>query len=95
MNLYSLLQSTQNTPDAPCINISVSLADLPQLVVDTIDATRDGLLPLFMKAEEDRLLTEKEVCAKLKHKGNLRLESHTERAAHPCKGKRQHTLPTK
>lgn len=65
MNLYSLLQNTQNSPDAPCINISVSLADLHQLVVDTIDATRDRLLPLLMKAEEDRLLTKKEVCAKL------------------------------
>ncbi len=65
MNLYSLLQSTQNSPDAPCINISVSLADLHQLVVDTIDATRDRLLPLFMKAEEDRLFSKKEVCARL------------------------------
>ena len=65
MNLYSLLQNTQNSPDAPCINITVSLADLHQLVVDTIDATRDRLLPLFMKAEEDRLLTKKEVCARL------------------------------
>ena len=65
MDLYSLLQNTQNSPDAPCINISVSLADLHQLVVDTIDATRDRLLPLFMKAEEDRLLTKKEVCARL------------------------------
>lgn len=37
----------------------------PQLVVDTIDATRDRLLPLFMKADEDRLLTKKEVCVKL------------------------------
>ena len=64
MNLYSLLQSTQNSPDAPCINISVSLADLHQLVVDTIDATRDRLLPLFLKAEEDRLLTKKEVMEK-------------------------------
>ncbi len=65
MDLYSLLQNTQNSPDAPCINISVSLADLHQLVVETIDATRDRLLPLFIKAEEDRLLTKKEVCAKL------------------------------
>lgn len=65
MNLYNLLQFTQNSPDAPCINISVSLADLHQLVVDTIDATRDRLLPLFIKAEEDRLLTKKEVAAQL------------------------------
>ena len=43
----------------------MSLADLHQLVVDTIDATRDRLLPIFLKAEEDRLLSKKEVCAKL------------------------------
>ena len=43
----------------------MSLADLHQLVVDTIDATRDRLLPIFLKSEEDRLLSKKEVCAKL------------------------------
>ena len=42
MNLYGLLQLTQNSPDAPCINISVSLADLHQLVVDTIETSGDS-----------------------------------------------------
>lgn len=65
MNLYNLLQASLSDPNSPNILITVSLSDLHQLVVDTIDATRDRLLPLFMKAEEDRLLTKKEVCAQL------------------------------
>ena len=35
------------------------------LVVDTIDATREKLLPIYMKSVEDRLLTKKEVCLQL------------------------------
>lgn len=65
MNLYTLLQATLSDPDSPNIVLNVTLADLHQLVVDTIDATRERLLPLYMKAEEDRLLTKKEVCAQL------------------------------
>lgn len=65
MNLYSLLQAAESDPSAPNILVSVPLADLRQLVIDTIDATRERLLPLFMKAEEDRLLTKKEVCVQL------------------------------
>ncbi|TGX84434.1 DNA-binding protein [Muribaculum intestinale] len=65
MNLYNLLQASLSDPNSPNILLTVSLSDLHQLVVDTIDATRDRLLPLFMKAEEDRLLTKAEVCAKL------------------------------
>lgn len=34
-------------------------------MVDTIDATREQLLPLLMKSEDERLLTKAEVCAKL------------------------------
>ncbi len=65
MNLYNLLQASLSDPNSPNILLTVSLSDLHQLVVDTIDATRDRLLPLLMKAEEDRLLTKAEVCAKL------------------------------
>lgn len=65
MNLYSLLQATLSDPNSPNIVLNVTLADLHQLVVDTIDATRERLLPLYMKAEEDRLLTKKEVCVQL------------------------------
>ena len=65
MNLYNLLQASLSDPNSPNILLTVSLSDLHQLVVDTIDATRERLLPLFMKAEEDRLLTKAEVCAKL------------------------------
>lgn len=65
MNLYNLLQVSLSDPNSPNILLTVSLADLHQLVVDTIDATRERLLPIFMKAEEDRLLTKKEVCAQL------------------------------
>lgn len=65
MNLYNLLQTSLSAPNSPNILLTVSLSDLHQLVVDTIDATRDRLLPLFIKAEADRLLTKKEVCAQL------------------------------
>ena len=65
MKLYSLLESLDSGPNAPNILIHVSLADLRQLVVDTIDATRERLLPLFIRAEEDKLLTKKEVATLL------------------------------
>ena len=47
MNLYNLLQASLSDPNSPNILLTVSLSDLHQLVVDTIDATRDRLLPLF------------------------------------------------
>ena len=67
MNLYSLLQASATDPVSPNILLNVTLADLHQLVVDTIDATREKLLPIYMKmkSEEDRLLTKKEVCSQL------------------------------
>lgn len=65
MNLFQLLQATLSDPNSPNIVLNVTLADLHQLMVDTIDATRERLLPLYMKAEEDRLLTKKEVCSQL------------------------------
>lgn len=65
MNLYNRLQASFSDPNSPNILLTVSLSDLHQLVVDTIDATRDRLLSLFIKADEDRLLTKKEVCAQL------------------------------
>ena len=45
MNLYNLLQASLSDPNSPNILLTVSLADLHQLVVDTIDATRERLLP--------------------------------------------------
>ena len=65
VNLYNLLQASLSDPNSPSILLSVSLADLHQLVVDTIDATRERLLPLFMKASEDRLLSKDEVAKQL------------------------------
>lgn len=65
MNLYNLLQASLSDPNSPNILLTVSLADLHQLVVDTIDATRERILPLFMKASEDRLLTKEEVAQQL------------------------------
>lgn len=47
MNLYNLLQASLSDPNSPNILLTVSLSDLHQLVVDTIDATRDRLLPLL------------------------------------------------
>lgn len=64
MNLYNLLQASLSDPNSPNILLTVSLADLHQLVVDTIDATRERIL-LFMKASEDRLLTKEEVAQQL------------------------------
>lgn len=65
MNLYNLLQASLSDPNSPNILLTVTLADLHQLVVDTIDATREQLLPLLMKSEDERLLTKEEVCDKL------------------------------
>lgn len=65
VNLYNLLQASLSDPNSPSILLTLSLADLHQLVVDTIDATRERLLPLFMKASEDRLLSKDEVAKQL------------------------------
>lgn len=65
VNLYNLLQASLSDSNSPSILLTVSLADLQQLVVDTIDATRERLLPLFMKASEDRLLSKDEVAKQL------------------------------
>lgn len=65
VNLYNLLQASLSDPNSPRILLTVSLADLHQLVVDTIDATRERLLPLFMKASEDRLLSKDKVAKQL------------------------------
>lgn len=65
VNLYNLLQASLSDPNSPSILLTVSLADLHQLVVDTIDATRERLLPLFIKASEDRLLSKDEVAKQL------------------------------
>lgn len=65
VNLYNLLQASLSDSNSPSILLTVSLADLHQLMVDTIDATRERLLPLFMKASEDRLLSKEEVAKQL------------------------------
>lgn len=65
VNLYNLLKASLSDPNSPNILLTVSLADLHQLMVDTIDATRERLLPLFMKASEDRLLSKEEVAKQL------------------------------
>ena len=65
VNLYNLLQASLSDSNSPSILLTVSLADLHQLVVDTIDATRERLLPLFMNASEDCLLSKDEVAKQL------------------------------
>lgn len=65
MNLYNLLKASLSDSNSPNILLTVSLADLHQLMVDTIDATRERLLPLFIKASEDRLLSKDEVAKQL------------------------------
>lgn len=65
VNLYNLLKASLSDSNSPNILLTVSLADLHQLMVDTIDATRERLLPLFKKASEDRLLSKEEVAKQL------------------------------
>lgn len=65
MNLYNLLKASLSDSNSPNILLTVSLADLHQLMVDTIDATRERPLPLFIKASEDRLLSKEEVAKQL------------------------------
>lgn len=65
VNLYNLIKASLSDSNSPNILLTVSLADLHQLMVDTIDATRERLLPLFMKASEDRLLSKEEVAKQL------------------------------
>ena len=65
VNLYNLLKASLSDSNSPNILLTVSLADLHQLMVDTIDATRERLLPLFMKAFEDRFLSKEEVAKQL------------------------------
>lgn len=50
-SLYDLLQVSLSDPDSPNILLTVHLSDLHQLVVDTIEATRERLLPIFMEVE--------------------------------------------
>ena len=65
VNLYNLIKASLSDSNSPNILLTVSLSDLHQLMVDTIDATRERLLPLFMKASEDRLLSKEEVSKQL------------------------------
>ena len=65
LSLFEILQAYTTDPDSPNILLTVSLTDLHQLVVDTIDATRERLLPLYMEAEKDKALTKKEVADQL------------------------------
>ena len=61
LNLFDLLQVSMSDPDSPNILLTVHLSDLHQLVVDTIEATRERILPVYMDAEKERPLTRKEV----------------------------------
>ena len=65
LNLFDLLQASALDPDSPDIILNVRLSDLNQLVVDTIEATRERLLPLYMEAEKDKSITKKEVAERL------------------------------
>ncbi len=71
MNLYSPLQASPTDPVSPNILLNVTLADLHQLIVDTIYATRDKLLPIYMKVEEAGIITKKEVYPRLGIGGRL------------------------
>ena len=64
-SLYNLLQLSLPDPDSPNIRPTVHLSDLHQLVVDTIEATRERILPVYMDAEKERSLTRKEVAEQL------------------------------
>lgn len=64
-SLYDLLQVSLSDPDSPNILLTVHLSDLHQLVVDTIEATRERLLHIFMEAEKDKPLTKKQAAEQL------------------------------
>jgi len=64
-SLYDLLQVSLSDPDSPNILLTVHLSDLHQLMVDTIGATRERLLPIFMEAEKDKPLTKKQAAEQL------------------------------
>jgi len=51
LNLFDLLQASALDPDSPDILLNVRLSDLHQLVVDTIEATRERLLPPPLEGE--------------------------------------------
>ena len=65
LSLFEILQASALDPDSPDIILNVRLSDLHQLVVDTIEATRERLLPLYMEAVQDRSITKKEVAERL------------------------------
>ena len=65
LSLYDLLQVSSSDHDSPNILLTVHLSDLHQLVVDTIEATRERLLPIFMEAEKDKPLTKKQAAEQL------------------------------
>lgn len=64
-SLYDLLQVSMSDPDSPNILLTVHLSDLHQLMVDTIEATRERILPIFMEAEKDKPLTKKQAAEQL------------------------------
>ena len=49
LSLFEILQASSSDHNSPNILIPVSLSDLHQLVVDTIEATRERLLRLKPK----------------------------------------------
>ena len=65
LSLFEILQAYTADPDSPKILLSVHLSDLQQLVVDTIEATRERLLPIFMEVEKDKPLTKKQAAEQL------------------------------
>lgn len=64
-SLYDLLQVSMSDPESPNILLTVRLSDLHQLMVDTIEATRERLLPIFLEAEKDKPLTKKQAAEQL------------------------------
>lgn len=65
MDLYALLQTTANELDSTKILLTVSLSDLRQFAIDTIEETRRQLFPLYLKQEEDGLIPKSKVCEML------------------------------
>lgn len=64
VNLYNLLKASLSDSNSPNILLTVSLADLHQLMVDTIDATRERLLPLLKEGFRRSPSFQKEEVAK-------------------------------
>lgn len=95
VNLYNLLKASLSDSNSPNILLTVSLADLHQLMVDTIDATRERLLPLLKEGFRRSPSFKRGSRQTAPYRVDLGLQSDQERQAYSRQGQRCHPLPSK